>query len=110
MRPVTIHRCYALLLLVLLMAARGGQAAHIFGENPLHFAALAGDGSSDCDGREQVKDLCPVDDFQLFVFFEAPKPAPRFRAVLLGTVPPRPTSCKCCESLHSRTLRAPPAV
>ncbi|MDE7123733.1 MAG: hypothetical protein K2N93_05440 [Alistipes sp.] len=106
---MTIHKCYALSLLVLLLAARGGQAAHIFGEDPLHFAALTSYSSSADETAEQVKDRCIIDDFQLFVFFEAPAPAPHFRGSLLGTLPSRPTSCKCCENPHAPTLRAPPA-
>lgn len=106
----TIHRCYALVLLVLLVAARGGQIAHIYREDPLHFAAFAGDRVADNGATERVADLCIVDDFQLFSFFEEPLPAPRLRAVLLGTLPSAPTRCKCAPDERTRQLRAPPAV
>lgn len=110
MRPKTIHRCYALVLFVLLVAARGGQIAHIYGEDPLHFAAFAGDRVPDNGATERVADLCGVDDFQLFSFFEEPLPAPRLRVVLLGTLPSAPTRCKCLPEERTLPLRAPPAV
>ncbi|WP_290508610.1 hypothetical protein [Alistipes sp.] len=105
-----IHKCQALLFLVLLLAARGGQIAHIYGEDPLHFAAFAGDLVPDNGAAERVADLCIVDDFQLFSFFEEPLPAPSFRAVLLGMLPSAPTCCKRCPDERAQQLRAPPAV
>lgn len=102
------HKIYAALLLALLFAAHGGQQAHIYREDPLHFAAFSGDLVPDNGATEGVSERCIVDDYYFFPFLEEVQPAHTFYAAVLAVVRAEATHCKCCEALRIAPLRAPP--
>lgn len=105
-----LKKCYACLLLSVMVAAHAGQKVHIYTEDHAHFPAFAGDLVPDNGAAARVADLCTVDDFCFFPAVE--QPAYFFTAgfALLAVLRPGVTRCRCCLPFGASLLRAPPAV
>lgn len=107
-RLAAYGRMYACLLLTILLSAQIGHKIHIFREKPVHFAALCGDLLPDNGAREQVVELCYVDDYCFFSCLEwslPPLPVRSVFAVVVRTVAPR---CRFAAPPACISLRAPP--
>ena len=88
-----LKKCYACLLLSVMVAAHAGQKVHIYTEDHAHFPAFAGD-----------LDFC---------FFPAVEQTAYFFTAgfaLLAVLRPGVTRCRCCLPFGASLLRAPPAV
>lgn len=105
-----LKRLYAGLLLVILLAAYGGQKVHIYTEAPEHFAAFSGDLVPDNGATAGVSERCIVDDYYFFPYLKGASFAHAFYARVLAVVPEHPTSCKLAAEITAVSLRAPPAA
>lgn len=108
MERTALKRIYGSLLLLILLAAYGGQEVHIYREDPLHFAAWAGDLVPDNGAHERVSELCIVDDFHFFPHLGEVLTAPSFRTEILAVLLPEATRCKAGAEVRLFSLRAPP--
>ena len=95
-----LKKCYACLLLSVMVAAHAGQKVHIYTEDHAHFPAFAGDLVPDNGAAARVVDLCTE---QTAYFFTA-------GFALLAVLRPGVTRCRCCLPFGASLLRAPPAV
>lgn len=105
-----LKKCYACLLLSVMLAAHAGQKVHIYTEDHAHFPAFAGDLVPDNGAAARVADRCTVDDF---CFFPAVEQAAYFFAsgfCLLDVFRFQATCCCRCRPFGASLLRAPPAV
>jgi len=105
-----LKRIWAALLLALLLAARSGQVAHIYTEDPLHFAAFCEDLVPDNGVSEGFSERCIVDDFCFFPFLEALPADSEFRDCGLVVLRSEATLCGCREEDPLVVLRAPPGA
>lgn len=110
MKNTAFQRLYAGLLLVILLAAYGGQKVHIYTEAPEHFAAFSGDLVPDNGATAGVSERCIVDDYYFFPYLEGTFFAHAFYARVLAVVPDAATSCKLAAEAAAASLRAPPAA
>lgn len=104
-----LKRTYGCLLLLILLSAHAGQKVHIYRENPLHFAAWAGNLVPVNGADAFVAERCVVDDFYFFPCLTAVQHVHAFYAEILAVLLPQTTRCKAGASVRSLSLRAPPA-
>lgn len=109
MTRTTPKRIYALLLLLILLAAYTGQQVHIYGELPERFAAFNGGTTTDNGARCQVVQLHVVDNFCFYPFLTDAPVAHGFYAEELSVLRPAATQCKQAVAERGASLRAPPA-
>lgn len=101
-------RLYAVVLLLILLAAQTGHKVHIYREDHAHFAAFSGDLVPDNGAHERVAERCVVDDYGFFPFTEATQPVHTFYCSAVAVVRPAGPRCKLAAALRGLSLRAPP--
>lgn len=107
---IALKRTYGCLLLLILLSAYAGQKVHIYREDPLHFAAWAGDLVPDNGADAFVAERCIVDDFYFFPYLTCAQHVHVFYAEILAVVLPQTTRCKAGAPVRGLSLRAPPVL
>lgn len=108
MRHVIRKICYAYTLLLILLAAMAGQKVHIYTENPLHFAAFAGDRMPDNGADCGMVEKCVVDDYFFFPCVCVERPLFQVCFSFVGRPADLPVRARQAGDMQRYALRAPP--